>query len=79
MWLHFWLQGMLITYMNNPPQPYQPEYCIEQRDGILQGILEESRRSGGLITIAGVRHPIHHLAVTCETNQLPLGSIRSQE
>ena len=77
MWLHLWLQGMLITHMNNPPVPYEPQYCQEQAAGIARGIVEESRRNGGLVVIAGVRHPVHHFALTCEP-RVPVGTIRPQ-
>lgn len=79
MWVHLWLQGMLIIYMNNPPIPLDAAACEERRAGIERGIIEEGRRNGGLVIIANVKHPVHHFAVTCEQNQIPLGTTRSTE
>ena len=79
MWLHLWLQGMMIVHMNNPVVPYDPAYCDSQLAGLERGIIEESRRNGGLVTIAGVRHPPHHIQFTCEQERVPEGTVRPQE
>lgn len=78
MWVHLWLQGMMIVHMNNPPVPLSTVDCENRRAGLEQGLVEESRRSGGLIYMAGSPHPVHHFLLTCEKGQLPLGTIRSQ-
>lgn len=75
MWLHLWLQGMMIVHMNNPVAPYTLEYCENQRAGLYRGIQEEASRSGGLITIAGVKHPAHHIVLTCNMTKFPEGTI----
>lgn len=72
--LHLWLTGMLIIHLNDPL--YAQYDCETAKQYVQADLQNRVNREGGLLTIAGTRHPIHHITLTCEPIALPLGTVR---
>lgn len=72
--LHLWLMGMLIIHLNDPV--YTQYDCDTALRAVQTELQNQANRQGGLLTIAGVKHPIHHFSLSCEPTALPLGTVR---